>query len=271
MSKWENNSATPDLEKIVKLGEVFGVSLDELVKGQKQEKSGNDGGVGDRTDLPGKAVAVELMGGEQPAGLSVRKVVGIILLCFGFMVMLLFTIMNAFLGGLIFASPFLLCGVVCLVCKANAGLWCGWVVYLWLDAYLRWAAGISSGVIVHTGYWTAEMNYARLATGWGIFLVQALLIGFTVWRLRNCPIASGRSGRNRMILLWALWVLVGAFVAGLAWAWRDLLTYILDTRVIYQLVSNLAGICRTILLAAALSVTVRYVRSVRRNLRENKQ
>lgn len=35
VSKWENNSAVPDLEKIIKLGEIFGVSLDELVKGEK--------------------------------------------------------------------------------------------------------------------------------------------------------------------------------------------------------------------------------------------
>ena len=35
VSKWENDSAVPDLAKIVKLSEVFEVSLDELVKGEK--------------------------------------------------------------------------------------------------------------------------------------------------------------------------------------------------------------------------------------------
>ena len=34
VSKWENNVSTPDLDRLVKLGEVFGVSLDELVKGE---------------------------------------------------------------------------------------------------------------------------------------------------------------------------------------------------------------------------------------------
>ena len=38
VSKWENNSAVPDLEKIIKLSEIFGVSLDELVKGEKTIK-----------------------------------------------------------------------------------------------------------------------------------------------------------------------------------------------------------------------------------------
>ena len=31
VSKWENNAAVPDLDKLIKLSEVFGVTLDELV------------------------------------------------------------------------------------------------------------------------------------------------------------------------------------------------------------------------------------------------
>ncbi len=34
VSKWETDASVPDLDKLVKLGEVFGVSLDELVQGR---------------------------------------------------------------------------------------------------------------------------------------------------------------------------------------------------------------------------------------------
>ena len=34
VSKWETNASVPDLDKLVKLGEAFGVSLDELVQGR---------------------------------------------------------------------------------------------------------------------------------------------------------------------------------------------------------------------------------------------
>ena len=34
VSKWENNNAVPDLEKIIALSEIFEISLDELVKGK---------------------------------------------------------------------------------------------------------------------------------------------------------------------------------------------------------------------------------------------
>lgn len=35
ISKWENGDATPDLENLVKLAEIFKVSLDELVLGKR--------------------------------------------------------------------------------------------------------------------------------------------------------------------------------------------------------------------------------------------
>ena len=36
VSKWENNSAVPELDKLLKLSDLFGVTLDELVKGRKE-------------------------------------------------------------------------------------------------------------------------------------------------------------------------------------------------------------------------------------------
>ena len=36
ISKWENGNSTPDLEKIVKLAEIFSVSLDELIKNEEK-------------------------------------------------------------------------------------------------------------------------------------------------------------------------------------------------------------------------------------------
>ena len=39
ISKWENGNSTPDLEKIVKLAEIFNVSLDELIKNEEKEET----------------------------------------------------------------------------------------------------------------------------------------------------------------------------------------------------------------------------------------
>ena len=37
VSKWENNAAMPDLDKLMKMREIFGISLDELVYGPQEK------------------------------------------------------------------------------------------------------------------------------------------------------------------------------------------------------------------------------------------
>lgn len=39
VSKWEKGAATPDLNNLVKLAEIFGISLDTLVLGTEEAKS----------------------------------------------------------------------------------------------------------------------------------------------------------------------------------------------------------------------------------------
>ena len=61
VSKWENNSAQPELDKLVRMSRVFGVSLDELVFGPaKEEKDMNDnhnGGMSLRHGVPVRIIA----------------------------------------------------------------------------------------------------------------------------------------------------------------------------------------------------------------------
>ena len=40
VSKWEVGESTPDMEKLVAISDLFGVSLDELVKGEEPESAG---------------------------------------------------------------------------------------------------------------------------------------------------------------------------------------------------------------------------------------
>ena len=40
VSKWEVGESTPDMEKLVAISDLFGVSLDELVKGEEPKPAG---------------------------------------------------------------------------------------------------------------------------------------------------------------------------------------------------------------------------------------
>ena len=82
ISKWENNSAVPELEKLIRLSEIFAVSLDELVKGEEKSK-----------DVPPE-VRTEVVYVKQK-GFPSRKIAGTILLCMAFLVTILLFVVIA--------------------------------------------------------------------------------------------------------------------------------------------------------------------------------
>lgn len=127
VSKWENNSAVPELDKLVKMAQLFGVSLDELVTGERTEEA---------TPPPPQAPTQQAAPAKQ--GLSPQQLLGIVLLVFGALCLIVFTVVGIFTGlwllGLFVGLPFLLCGTICLLCKKNVGLKCAWAVFvpLWI-------------------------------------------------------------------------------------------------------------------------------------------
>ena len=94
VSKWENNSAVPELEKLMKMSDLFGVTLDELV---------------------GRNVPLSPAPAATPAqSHSTRKTVGIILLCFGLLATLLLSILGGFLFSIMVGMPFTVVGCILL-------------------------------------------------------------------------------------------------------------------------------------------------------------
>ncbi len=170
VSKWENGVSVPELDKLVQMGELFGVSLDELVKGEAARRPA---------------------AGESPAPAapehSHRKIIGVILLCFGAMVSLLFLSWGVGLFSLLYASPFLACGIICLTLRRRTGLWCAWAAWLCVELYLRWSTGLNWSVILLTLRWTPQMNYMRLMIAWVMALVPVLLIFCTTRSFRGYP------------------------------------------------------------------------------------
>jgi transcriptional regulator with XRE-family HTH domain len=124
ISKWETDSSVPDLDKLVKLSDIFSLTLDELVSGKKP-------------NTPPENTQAMSQAYTQASGFPPRKVAGTILLCMGFLVVLVIMVLGGFLWGLIFASPFVLCGIVCFLFQKNVGLWCAWMVLFTTDFYLR--------------------------------------------------------------------------------------------------------------------------------------
>ncbi|HJB13716.1 MAG TPA: helix-turn-helix domain-containing protein [Candidatus Oscillibacter excrementigallinarum] len=111
VSKWENNVSVPDLDKLVKLSEVFGVSLDELVRG----------------NVPGPADHIAKAGvTAEELRLHRQRLLGLLLL----LASVLLGSHSEGTWGILFAWPLVTCGILCLLCRRPLGLLCAWGAWL---------------------------------------------------------------------------------------------------------------------------------------------
>lgn len=164
ISKWETNSSVPEINKLVRMCEVFNVSLDELVLGTKQEEYKNESQDFDTQ--------------TRKSNLPTRKIVGLILLGIGFIVFLLFSLLIGPLAALIFSSPLLVCGAICLIIGNLTLLWCLWAIYLLIYAYLRYATGIRFWWVFHGWLYRSGLEI-HLLIAWAMTLVLIILITLT--------------------------------------------------------------------------------------------
>ncbi len=131
VSKWETNASVPDLDKLVRMCELFGVSMDSLVRGMESQES---------KDNPPSAAAP-----QKECGLNVRIILGLMLVFFG---LLVFTVRAFFLrigldDALVWSAPLLVTGGMSLKFPKHpvlAAFWGLWGVYtLILFPFLFWA------------------------------------------------------------------------------------------------------------------------------------
>ena len=248
ISKWENNSAVPELDKLIRLSEIFEVSLDELVKGEEKTKE-------IPTEVRTEAVY------EKPAGFPPRKIAGTILLCMAFLVTILLFMAGGGLAGLIFASPFLACGIICFACKKNVGLWCAWSVYVLFDIYMSYATGINRASVLHTLQWTHHMNYMRLAFAWILVISLLIMMAITIIRLGKNSEINEQKIKKHLLISWVVVVVLQA--AAMIWPRTGLFAYILanifDLDAVYRIITLLLSWTRIVAVTVALVHTVRFL------------
>ena len=112
VSKWETDASVPELEKLLKLSELFGVTLDELVRGEDAPQS--EPAAAEVQNDPSSFAPQTV-----PARDKSRSIIGTVLLCTGAVIVLLFLLLfGSIFSGLLFGAPFFICGVICLTAKS---------------------------------------------------------------------------------------------------------------------------------------------------------
>ena len=193
ISKWENGNSTPDLEKIVKLAEIFNVSLDELIKNEEKEET--------IVNTPEQLTATKTNTREKKIGKG--------LIIAGVISIFVFLLLGLGITGVFIAIPLFACSIIYYKAKSNHFLYCLWAIIPLVDLYIRFATGINWNVIKQTLEWEYSWNYGRLAIGWGQFVVILFLIIFSIVKLSKKNVEINKKFKSNFI----------AAVIGFAFLW----------------------------------------------------
>jgi len=211
ISKWETNGSVPELDKLIKLSEMFGVSLDELVLQRKQSPQ--------PAEQEQKIIYV-----ERPAQGSVQKTVGVVLLCFAALLWLMLSLLGDLIVAFVLVAPFATCGLICLLVKKHAGLWCAWAVYLYVDIYMRLTTGVHWQFVFLPRFYTAEWT-AQLIVAWCLLAIYAVLTTVTAVRTRKTYPGSVRGDLIGTVSGWGAYLLMRALSAYLAYEAQKAVVY----------------------------------------------
>lgn len=178
ISKWETDSSVPELEKLIALCDIFGVSMDVLVRGIEEEKTWQCREEAEHNASAEKQEIVHVV------KLETQKIAGILLFVMAMVWIIIGTLLGDILAGFTLAVPFIICGIICLILRKRAGLWCAWVIAVLGDWFLGFATGAGRGIIVAflKGYVDFSINVI-------IGIVQLVLIlalvCFTIYSFRK--------------------------------------------------------------------------------------
>lgn len=251
VSKWENDAAIPDLDKIIKLAEVFGTSIDELVK--------DNAATLPKTEEPQTTVIIKKESAFPP-----RKIVGTILLSLSLIITFLCFVIGGLegaLSGILFSAPLILCGLVCFIFKKNVGLWCAWAVFFAVDMFLRMATGTSSSVILNFQallFYIRGGEFIRLLLSFAQFAAIISLVLITVLRFWKIPLEK----KKLPIIFWAVYAAMKIAYAIFAASplYKEVMHYLLSYAEIwiFSFFSSVYSWVYTVFFVAAVVLTVRY-------------
>lgn len=186
VSKWENNSAVPELEKLIKMSQIFGITIDELVTGEMKPET--------PVNAPTIREEPQVIYIEKPTrpAITSAQILGIILTACSLLTLVLFVcfgnrseIENAFLLCL----PVAVCGILCMTTR-HPLLWSiwsfstTWWIYTfvlhasWEDAYLFLFLGIAltAAALFYTVY-LHRKGTIHVPTWLWVFISIMLVIG----------------------------------------------------------------------------------------------
>lgn len=186
ISKWETDVAVPELAKLVKMAEIFGVTLDELVLGKEPEKHDEE--------VPEVSEPAPAPVKEEKTYSRIKNGMGFMFLGVGILLSFFILLLSGdIVGPIVCFLPFGFSAFFCLKQFRHAALWCVETWYVFIMGYFHFATGIDWDPHILTLIHSAELGL-NLSTimSFVFFFMLVGFICFTVFAYRKDEIKLSR-------------------------------------------------------------------------------
>ena len=195
ISKWETDVAVPELSKLVKMAEIFEVSLDTLVLGKESEVKEE---VADKVVNEEPALSPPIAEIRERSRLKTGF--GFCFLGVGSLLSFFILLLAGdFLAALILFIPFGVSSFFCLKQFRHAALWCFESWYCWFAAYFYYATGVNWNTWLPRLFHISTLGIdVQTVLSFGFFLLLVFFICMTVFVHRKEKYEFSR--KKRIIL-----------------------------------------------------------------------
>jgi transcriptional regulator with XRE-family HTH domain len=181
ISKWENNMCLPEAEKLLQLSEIFGVSIDYIMKGKPESQA---------TPEPVYIYVKDPNNENKPKfdEKSIRKYSGILLAVIGGLLTIIFALESSLF--ILLTAPLTVLGLLLATNIKHPWLMAAWVIYVAFMFFSSYLTAINPfGIITYILYNIAHKSYF---TDISINHILSLLAWFSLPILILCTIKAKR-------------------------------------------------------------------------------
>lgn len=175
ISKWETNASVPELDKLIQLSDLFGITLDDLVRNETLEAA--IAGEEEAHSSPPQQPQIIIQ-----HSMSTQKVVGFILLALGILCCLLALFAGS--GLLIIGGYIIFCSVICLLVKKYAGLIIGWITMIQAIVLTPFFTGVRVFAVFNPGYYRYGLGINQIISivMWQLVAVLIFFTAKAIWK-----------------------------------------------------------------------------------------
>ena len=192
VSKWETGASIPDLDKLIKMSDLFGVSLDALVREEmpenEQKIAENTTKTPENDENPQNIVIV-----KEP--FPTRKIMGFIFFGMAFIAFLVLIFLEHeltwFVSGVLCAFAF-----ICMIAQKHILFYCGSFLYLFLSFF-----ALSNVIEI-----PLSSNSALVLPIFGVIGFIPMVI-WILYEFREFRFSPNRKQKILFFVFWALWIL----------------------------------------------------------------